>query len=563
MNDSQAILYLLPFTDAATEALSFPENSERVVRVSQLAPSQEVVDGASDVVDGHHRQASGLQDAADVTSENTPSNHEYDDVCAQQGRGLRIGFDDDFGESGIVFGRQQSSDVLLVRNNVTGISRQQFRIHFNLESGVLMLTDTSKYGTVVGRGERLVKRSFPLMTNTTIYCGLGNCIGFDVRIHDYSKDPELWRNHFDSYRTRLGVDPSKYIPTPGVTPWLRPIGRNYSVLEPVGRGYFGLVHTAVQNRDGRIFAAKQLSCREARGQPVVPREVEIFSQISHPNIVPFVDAIYSTPDLFILMEYQPGGKLLAYQDSRPRQRFQPGLVRSVLNQALDALVYLHMHSITHRDIKPENILVACHDPFWIMLADFGLSSQSKDPKSFCGTPPFLAPEVYQAGLSKGTIYDSRVDIWGLGAVAYKGLGGLPKHQGGGVQNMKSAQSQYYQDIERSLTSRRQTPIVRLLRNMLAEDPQQRPSAKECLEDPWLRCERQTINRLQMPKRALSSSPAHEEPSRRRRIDEESSRSDVKPPRIDEQSSSNDSANASNLPVTYPSEGVYHLRLPSH
>lgn len=53
-----------------------------------------------------------------------------------------------------------------------------------------------------------------------------------------------------------------------------------------------------------------------------------------------------------------------------------------------------MHSIVHRDIKAENILLVTENK--IKLADFGfsiqLSSLEQKLDTFCGSPPYAAPE---------------------------------------------------------------------------------------------------------------------------------------------------------------------------
>jgi serine/threonine protein kinase len=53
-------------------------------------------------------------------------------------------------------------------------------------------------------------------------------------------------------------------------------------------------------------------------------------------------------------------------------------------------------TIMHRDIKPENILVQCQDvgAIHVKLADFGLTRASRDLTTICGSPRYLAPEVY-------------------------------------------------------------------------------------------------------------------------------------------------------------------------
>lgn len=108
----------------------------------------------------------------------------------------------------------------------------------------------------------------------------------------------------------------------------------------------------------------------------------------------------------------------------------------ILRQCLTALKYLHGPSLTivHRDIKPENILVQSRNRnhIEVKLADFGLSKDYDNLSTFCGTPRYLAPEVYrvrqfaQGGGVNRVSYDSAVDIWSLGTVLYELLCSFPR-----------------------------------------------------------------------------------------------------------------------------------------
>jgi len=207
------------------------------------------------------------------------------------------------------------------------------------------------------------------------------------------------------------------------------------------------------------------------------------------------------------MEYLPMGNLQQYLEAQPDRRLLPTCVRSILNQSLQALQYLHDLGIMHRDIKPENILVATKEPL-IKLADFGLSSLQRLPESFCGTADYAAPEIYEGKGKRRKTYSNRVDIWALGVVAYKLLGCLSRGR-------KKTQSEWYRHIWSSLEPKGQ-PIFLLLKKMLAKDPLQRPSAAQCLQDPWLRGLDRKSTGQQSRKRLNSCSPAesHRQPAQR-------------------------------------------------
>ena len=62
-----------------------------------------------------------------------------------------------------------------------------------------------------------------------------------------------------------------------------------------------------------------------------------------------------------------------------------------------ALEHLHKMGIIYRDLKPENIMIGADGH--LKITDFGLSkTQLKEgdiTHTFCGTPEYLAPEIYQ------------------------------------------------------------------------------------------------------------------------------------------------------------------------
>ena len=207
------------------------------------------------------------------------------------------------------------------------------------------------------------------------------------------------------------------------------------------------------------------------------------------------------------MEYLPMGNLQQYLNAQPNGRLLPTCVRSIINQALQALQYLHDSGITHRDIKPENILVATQDPL-VKLADFGLSSLQRRPETFCGTRAYLAPEVYKGRGKQGEGYSNRIDIWALGVVAYNLLGGLSRVR-------TRTQFGWYRYIWSSVELQKQ-PAFLLLKRMLVEDPLQRPSASECLQDSWLRSLDEKSAGQQSKKRLHPFSPAesHDRPEQR-------------------------------------------------
>ena len=67
----------------------------------------------------------------------------------------------------------------------------------------------------------------------------------------------------------------------------------------------------------------------------------------------------------------------------------------------------------HRDLKLENILLNSDN--LIKIIDFGFSSKSGQKlQNFCGTPPYMAPEI----TVKLPYYGNPADVWALGIILY-------------------------------------------------------------------------------------------------------------------------------------------------
>lgn len=142
-----------------------------------------------------------------------------------------------------------------------------------------------------------------------------------------------------------------------------------------------------------------------------------------------------------------------------------------------ALTDLHGREvpIVHRDIKPGNILLQSADPLYIKITDFGLSRASNDLTTVCGTPLYLAPEVYTE-----TSYTPAVDIWSLSVVAFECAYDLPDDlglKGRDWCEILVDQVNYSEDGD----------LISLLSSaMMVMDPKLRRSAPDCYRQAsWL------------------------------------------------------------------------------
>lgn len=122
----------------------------------------------------------------------------------------------------------------------------------------------------------------------------------------------------------------------------------------------------------------------------------------------------------LVMEYARHGALLN------QSQLTASELASSMSQTLDAMDYLQKKGITHRDIKPENILVTSKTPLTVKLADFDLHGNGDLMSTFCGSPLFNSPEMWNAGLHC-VPYTKAIDVWAIGVIilGYAFFYGLP------------------------------------------------------------------------------------------------------------------------------------------
>jgi len=196
--------------------------------------------------------------------------------------------------------------------------------------------------------------------------------------------------------------------------------QDFEVGKKLGIGKFGKVYLCRERRSGYICAIKVLFINRLRRFQVertLRREIEIMTNIRHPNIVRLFGYFYDSNRVYLIMEYASKGEVfdLLYESGCFSEKRTARYVKDLAN----ALYYLHQKNIIHRDIKPENLLIDSQGR--IKLADFGWSAHTKPGRkrrTMCGTTEYIPPE-----LAKREPHDSNVDVWALGVLTYEFLYG--------------------------------------------------------------------------------------------------------------------------------------------
>ncbi|KAF5838700.1 kinase-like domain-containing protein [Dunaliella salina] len=201
----------------------------------------------------------------------------------------------------------------------------------------------------------------------------------------------------------------------------------------VGAGSFGVVRECVEINSGKRFAIKSIPKKPKRG-PCTPRyllkiraEVEIMQQLGF---------------------------------------------------SLDAV-----------NLRPDNFLFVTNDEDSQLKAiDFGLSIRHwpSEPKlnSRSGTPAYMSPELVLQN------YDEKCDIWGVGMLTYQLLtGGFPYWDDVRTKSLTEVWRAILGtdiDWEAPTLASLSPSALDFLKTLLRRKPEERPSASQALEHPWIR-----------------------------------------------------------------------------
>ncbi|KAF1950553.1 kinase-like protein [Byssothecium circinans] len=421
-----------------------------------------------------------------------------------------------FPNRGFVFGRYRDrSDIVFYPDSEILYSRQHFRIYLNSDA-ILMIEDISTNGTLVddhllkNRNPRLPKvrmlNSGSIITLATP--GDAEAIKFVVRIPSRDSHMDRFQKNIRKFLTECATGEERAMSEEKAMisqrrgkrhggPTMKwDGGARYNIIGLIGEDSLSAVYLLATKTDGKLLAAKKLEkqqCNKGR----VDNEMRIMQSIRHPNIVEFVEHHDQGDFVYIIMEFVRYGDLQGYLKKNGPMK-EP-LVRTMAQQILSALSYIHQSKIAHRDVKPDNILIANLDPFEVKLSDFGLSKIAKHDETlletFCGTLLYLAPEVYPdyntmstRGTKRRRGYNSSIDIWSFAAMLWCSLCSEPPFRGivdGTGKGMYDNIINTRLDPGPLRKAGVSETCIDFLFRMLQTDPTCRATERECLDHPWL------------------------------------------------------------------------------
>ncbi|VDP84258.1 unnamed protein product [Echinostoma caproni] len=209
--------------------------------------------------------------------------------------------------------------------------------------------------------------------------------------------------------------------------------------------------------------------------------------LRHPNIVKlyayYIDE--KRTGIYLIMEMCNGGDLSKYLAAK--RPLSLNSIRIILGQVARAMNEMFILKVIHRDLKPANILLShCKncgkqaidlpiEEITFKIGDFGLARELKRNEmaaTVCGSPVYMAPEVH---LMKP--YDSKADVWSLGAIIYECLTGKVPYNAESLMAMIEM-FKNHPGRKPMIPSGTDPALSNLIISMLAFNPEDRPDFGE-------------------------------------------------------------------------------------
>ncbi|CAD8173903.1 unnamed protein product [Paramecium pentaurelia] len=252
----------------------------------------------------------------------------------------------------------------------------------------------------------------------------------------------------------------------------------------IGEGGYGVVHKGKWL--GQDVAIKSYGKRKSQGNLKYKlqmadflKEVEVISNLRHPNIVLYMGVCIRKQNYYLITEYLEEGSLFDHLHKKKTHIDQKALMQIVEDIAL-GMNYLHGRKVMHCDLKSSNVLI---DQNWnVKLCDFGLSRINKkiDHKvnkgARIGTPNWMAPEIM-----RGEPYQEKSDIYSFGMILWEIITQQIPYEG--LSQTQIIGSVGYGQDQVTIPSQSNPPILlQIAKKCLIKNPDERPTFADIVND---------------------------------------------------------------------------------
>jgi serine/threonine protein kinase len=201
----------------------------------------------------------------------------------------------------------------------------------------------------------------------------------------------------------------------------------YRLTNLMMTGQSSQVWECVQEGTGRRYALKLLlpeRVHDAEHRKYIATEAKVGRLLQHPKIIKVFEYFADKENPHFVMEFFPGANLKQRLMRKAEVVTQHATI--IIEQAGEALAYMHDKGWLHKDIKPDNILV--NGVGEVRLIDFALAEKIggalsrlfSRKSSVKGTRSYMSPEQI-----RGERLDQRADVYSFGCMMFEVLCGRP------------------------------------------------------------------------------------------------------------------------------------------
>ncbi|XP_037340772.2 serine/threonine-protein kinase NIM1 [Pungitius pungitius] len=260
------------------------------------------------------------------------------------------------------------------------------------------------------------------------------------------------------------------------------IGRRvgfYKVRGEIGCGTFSRVKLGFHALTKDKVALKILDKTrlDSQAHRLLYKEISNMECLHHPNVVRLFEVVETPSRLYLVLEYAGGGDL--HSRIAAEGKLSDNASKIIFSQILSAIKYMHDINVIHRDLKAENVLLTGSG--CVKVADFGFSTQVSNRSvaldTFCGSPPYAAPELFRDECYLG----APVDVWAMGVLLFFMVTGTMPFRADTMGKLRRCVIECAYTVPPWVPG----PCQRLIKGILKGDPAERHAVDQMLGCDWL------------------------------------------------------------------------------
>ena len=281
---------------------------------------------------------------------------------------------------------------------------------------------------------------------------------------------------------------------------------------PLGEGSFGTVFPATDRNTGEQVALKKIPKKftdDVGFQREMDALLHIRSAGGHPNICALRENFDEGKHYYLSLDLITGGEM--FDHLVKSGAYSEADASRLIREIASALAFLHGIGVVHGDMKPENVMLSTPNPSdsVVKLVDFGCAQVEEMACSPVGiTPAYTPPEVLDRNNQENQTMLPSQDMWALGVILYIMLTGLHPY------DLEGAATD--DEIEEAVLSGKKPPTrnspitshlsdsaLDLIEKLMAHDPNERLTAFDMLEHPWVKGETAKQQKMEGSDKRLS------------------------------------------------------------